>query len=63
MKTKAEILKSQLLHDNIPFSNKTFEKDWGYVLEAMKEFGQLEYNRGIKDGKIIAEHGTVNWIE
>ena len=38
MKTKAEILKSQLLHDNIPFSNKTFEKDWGYVLEAMEEY-------------------------
>ena len=37
MKTKAEILKSQLLHDNIPFSNKTFEKDWGYVLDAMEE--------------------------
>lgn len=22
-----------------------------------------EYERGIEDGKIIAEHGTVNWID
>jgi len=22
-----------------------------------------DYQRGIEDGKIIAEHGTVNWIE
>ena len=61
MKTKESILKSQLLHDNIPFSNKTFEKDWGYVLEAMEEYRQQEpLNRNcmycekpLKDGEAI----------
>lgn len=24
---------------------------------------EAEYERGVEDGKIIAKHGTVNWIE
>jgi len=36
----------------------------GYNLRLkMKEYGEQEYKRGIEDGKIIQERGTVNWIE
>jgi len=55
MKTKEEILKSQLLHDNLPFCNKTFEKNWSFALDAMEEYGELKYQRGIKDGKALAK--------
>lgn len=30
-----------------------------YEQELMKK----EYERGVEDGKTIAEHGTTNWIE
>ena len=33
------------------------------IENAMKEYGLQEYNRGIEDGKIIAEHGTTMYIE
>ena len=36
---------------------------WKGIIIAMREYGLQEYNRGIEDGKIIAEHGTTMYFE
>lgn len=39
---------------------KELNKEWETKMDDMLN---KEYLRGIEDGKIIAEHGTVNWID
>jgi hypothetical protein len=50
MKTAKEILQSQMIHDSLPFSKKTFDKDYEFVLEAMEEYADertVEYKEEI----------------
>ena len=32
-----------------------------FIKYIEKNIKEKEYNRGIEDGKVIQEHGTVNW--
>ena len=62
MKTKAEILK-KYIHESKFLSCLSNEVGNLAIFKAMEEWGKQEYERGIDDGKIIAEHGTVNYQE
>jgi hypothetical protein len=39
------------------------EKSQKYIADLIREWGNKRYEDGIEHGKIIAEHGTVNWQE
>ena len=34
-----------------------------FLHDTIKKMNDLEYKRGIEDGKIIAKHGSVSYIE
>ena len=63
MKTKEEILDVKCETFKNRFLGDIGMAEKFYILSAMKEYGEQEYQRGVEEGKEIEKHGTTTWQE